>query len=145
MSSKYLYYRLTSVRFNSFYQICSLIQDFIFISKYNLKRTNISNRNVLIYVCSCISKKKTQQKSLSNTITNNRVQLIENIEYNNTQHERLIKRDNIHACYFRIKFKRDKKGNDFMLANNCNLLHNHPPVKSKDKDVSKTYIKFITI
>ena len=140
-----MHYRLTSTRFNDFYQICSLIQDFIFISKYNLKRTNISNRNVLIYVCSCISKKKTQKKSLSYTTANDTSHLIENIEYNQTKHERLIKRDNIHACYFRIKFKRDKKGNDFLIVTNSNLLHNHPPVKSKDKDVSKTYIKLLTI
>lgn len=131
-----MYYRLTSSRFNSFYQICSLIQDFIFISKYNLKRSNISNRNVLIYVCSCISKKKTPNQSLSNSTTNNLLHLIENFEYDNSQHERHIKRDNIHACYFRIKFKRDKKGNEFILMNNSNLLHNHSPDKSNNKDVS---------
>jgi hypothetical protein len=134
-----LFYRLTSTQFNDFFKICSLIQDFIFISKYNLKRTNISNRNILLCVCSCASKKKTQEKSLLNITDNDSSHLEENLELNKTQQEKVIKRDNIRACYFRIKFKRNQKGSDFQLVSKGNFLHNHPPAKSKDKYVSKKY------
>ena len=131
-----MFYRLTSSQFNDFSKICILIQDFIFISKYNLKRTNISNRKSLLCVCSCVSKKKTQGKSLSNITDNDSSHLEENLELNKTQQE---KRENIRACYFRIKFKRNQKGSDFQLVSKGNFLHNHPPAKSKDKYVSKKY------
>lgn len=134
-----MFYRLTSTHFNDFFKICSLIQDFIFISKYNLKRTNISNRNILLCVCSCASKKKTQEKSLLNITDNDSSHLEENLELNKTQQEKVIKRDNIRACYFRIKFKRNQSGSDFQLVSKGNFLHNHPPAKSKDKLVSKIY------
>ena len=118
-------------RFDNFHQICRLIQDFIYISRYNLKRNKISNRNVLTYVCSCISQKRMNNKPNLNDIEMN------NDKTETSSLKRNVKRDNVQSCHFRIRFKKtiNTEAHHYVLVLSANLIHNHPPDKSKNKEV----------
>lgn len=83
-------------------------------------------------MCSCISKKKLRE----NTLTNLTEHKILNIKESTLQRQN--KRDNVQSCYFRIKYKQDKytKNFRFIIGSNFNFVHNHPPNNSKNKEVS---------
>jgi hypothetical protein len=60
--------------------------------------------------------------------------------------KRKSKRDNIQSCYVRIRFKSiiNTEGYCYSIMLNTNLMHNHPPDKSKTKEVIiYIYITFI--
>jgi hypothetical protein len=81
-------------------------------------------------VCSCISKKKPRE----NTLTNLTEHKILNIKESTLQRQN--KRDNVQSCYFRIKYKQDKYTKNFRFIIGSNFIHNHPPNNSKNKEVS---------
>ena len=73
----------------------------------------------------------TKSKLNNNQLDNNKV-----VE-TSTSLKRNTKRDNIQSCYFRIKFKKtaNNGGYCYSFVLNTNLIHNHPPDKSKNKEV----------
>ena len=50
---------------------------------------------------------------------------------------RKIKRTNLEACKFRIKFKFDELSNGFRMKTDSNLAHNHAPEDSLSVKVSQ--------
>lgn len=109
-------------RFENSYEICHHVQEFIFVSKYNLKRNSMSNIKTITFVCSCISKKETKYSSKENDLTGE-----SSSPMSTKQPFRKIKRKNVDACRFRLKMKWDRKKGKFILHRKSNFRHNHPP------------------
>ena len=80
-------------------------------------------------MCSCISKKKSRQNTITNINENKILNIKESIFH------RKNKRDNVQSCYFRIKYKQDKQTKNFRFIIGSNFIHNHPPNNSKNKEV----------
>lgn len=125
--------------FRNFLEICRHVQEFIFISKYNLKRNSMSNGRTITFVCSCISKKEI--KFCGKNYEENSPSTSENCKSS-----RKIKRQNIEACRFRLKFKQDKESHLYILHKSSNFIHNHPPHENISVEVSIfLFVKFILI
>jgi hypothetical protein len=119
-------HRLKNKRYADVECICYDIQEFMDLSRYNLKRTtNKANPDILTFVCSCVSKKtpKRQSSSLSTSLSFNS---LKGIFSKVGQNDGLIKRRNFEACDFRINFKRLISG-EYLLRKKFNFNHNHPP------------------
>ena len=125
-----------------------MIQNFIFVSKYNLKRINSSKSDLITFCCSCASRKvplnrKKNRKFSDSNLTSMKYSDNDN-SFNNNENEinyfkyvkkRKIKRWNVDACTFRIKFKFNFEGNYFSFKNTKNLIHNHTPNSSNEQKV----------
>ena len=104
-------------------ELCSEIQNYIDISKYNLKRaTNQVNPATLTFVCSCICKKIVldhETVNISETEINSQSNKKSNLRG-------LVKRYNLEACTYRISFKKLSSG-EYCMKKNKYVIHNHPP------------------
>jgi hypothetical protein len=116
-------------KFSSFLEICTHVQEFIFKSKYNLKRNSMANGKTITFVCSCISKKEAKGSR------NNKEE-----SEDEPKCKRKVKRHNIEPCRFRLKFKLDKKNGTFILHRSSNFDHNHPPQDKVTEEVSRSKI-----
>ena len=152
------FFSLLEKKFSSAKEVCETIQNFILVSKYNLKRINSNRKDLITFCCSCASrkvpliKKKNRKKSDSNLAS---MKFSDNdIFYNNNENEinvfnfvkkRKIKRLNVDACTFRIKFKFNFEGNYFSFKTTKNLIHNHIPNFTNDYKVIYIFPVFFNI
>ncbi len=124
------------------------------ITKYNLKRSqNKRNKKAINFVCSCISKKKSNKKIYSKKDPDLSEETYEN---EGTGSESFVsslkgfnwkllkirkaKRTNIDPCTFRLKFRWDEEKKAFKLRDDSNLVHNHQPENSCNNNVSLNLI-----
>jgi hypothetical protein len=107
-------------------------------TKFNLKRNHSkNNKKAITFVCSCISRKKGKKFEYDEDSD----RLEETLEFDNTEAQRSlqgsrrsrkvsrrkVKRSNLHACRFRLKFKFDENLGVYKLKAGSELKHNHPP------------------
>ena len=57
ITSKY-FHSLQAEEFFSSDAVCKAVQDYVFLSKYNLKRTAPNRKNIITFVCTCNSQKR---------------------------------------------------------------------------------------
>lgn len=112
-------------------EVCEVVQQYIYVSKYNLKRSLLHVRNQLTFVCSCISKKpqrKNKHKEMSQSLKNNSSEMIESNVNENSKYilnNHRTKRHNDEACKFRLRFKYHTLRKGYLSLNTCHLIHNH--------------------
>lgn len=101
--------------------VCYHIQNYMDLSKYNLKRiTNEVNPKILTFVCSCICKKTIKEDdniSSSETITDSVTKRGNNLKG-------FIKRHNFESCSYRITFIKSENG-EYWLKPKARNRHNH--------------------
>ncbi len=133
-------YRLFSKNFSDFEEICCYIQRLTILSKYNLKKgSNSENSKSITFVCSCISRKisnpcnplfeekiKKSKSGLKNSKTDDK----------GSKLEKKVKRSNVDACLFRIRFKYQKSSSSIGFVKESYAWHNHPPNKNQTVQVS---------
>lgn len=128
-------------------RICYDMQEFINLTRYNLKKCYDDKKpSVLTFVCSCISKKKTKslKKIYNDGFDSSPETRRESFDINLTSKKilkRNVKRHNEAPCHFRIKFKKNKKSSSISLKKNANFAHNHEP-ESKTLEVINFQNKF---
>ena len=136
--------------FTSIKEICSFIQDFIFLTKYNLKRLYHFNKKTITFCCSCNCKikKKNSQSENFEIPTDLLVQTESFPNFIPSEFfftKRKCKRNNIEPCNFRIKFKFIQKINSYQFIYTKNLYHNHKPQVETFKDVRLFFFLFLFI
>lgn len=122
------YFSILEKKFPSAKEVCEIIQNFILVSKYNLKRINSQNYNLITFCCSCASRKiplKKKKKSVNNLTVKN--------SQNENLNKRKIKRINIDGCPFKLKFIYNQEGNFFSFKYSKFLIHNHLPNSNTEK------------
>jgi hypothetical protein len=117
------------------------------LTNYNLKRNHCrGNQNGITFVCSCISRKKTKrmesEKDPDPSEETNEFDGSDGSESylgslrGKRQQKRKVKRTNLHACRFRLKFKWLDELKAFKMREESNLEHNHEPENSCTTKVS---------
>lgn len=145
-------FRIFQRKYTNVEDICFDVHNFMILSKYNLKRNQIKENSASItFVCSCISKKLERKNSGQGGKTSQNSENLEenseNCENFKTNEESLqsnspdfaspsargVKRTNIEACKFRLKFSFDSQNKCYRINEDCNITHNHPPAGSKQR------------
>ena len=144
----YLIVSLRSKAYTSIEEICTDVQTLMAITKFNLKRNHSSNnKKAITFVCSCISRKKGKKFEYQDDSDPPE----ETLEFDNTEAQgslqgsrrsrkvsrRKVKRSNLHACRFRLKFKFDERMGVFKLKADSKLTHNHQPEDNSSVKVIK--------
>ncbi len=124
---------MLEVTFPDVESVCYNIQNFIYSTRYNLKRTtNDVNPKRLTFVCSCICKKTIKD---DDSYTNSET-LINTDKKRSNHLSGFVKRRNEKSCPYRLTFlKQESSG--YTLKNKLNNKHNHPP--EDDQKVSLLY------
>jgi len=129
-------------KFTSIKELCFFMQNYISKTKYNLKRIHLFKKNIVEFCCSCCNpKKESIIKFNEDEIINLDLESFnENEQKINYFNSFKIKRNNIQACNYRIKFIFDKNLFCFKFVNKNNeiknLIHNHNPGIINNKNVS---------
>lgn len=132
--------RLISKTFSDFEEICHQIQFLINFSKYNLKKTSKKGKSKSItFVCSCNSRKKMNSRNENSCTLSSRssqdMQIEETCSSGYRNRRREVKRFNLDACNFRIRFKKNSSS-VITFVKQSNLFHNHAPNEKKTSKVS---------
>lgn len=114
-------------------EVCEVIQQYVYVAKYNLKRNQLKNKSGLTFVCSCISKKQPKNRfereldadSFSNNLRFEESNAQETSKHNLSRHRQ--KRLNNQACKFRLKFKYSESRQGYLYSDTSYIIHNHDP------------------
>jgi hypothetical protein len=105
--------------------VCYHIQNYIDISRYNLKRTtNEAHPKRLTFVCSCVCKKIIKDEdnmSINESMT-------DSVKKRSNNLKGFIKRHNSESCPYRLSFLKSENG-EYVLRSRVLNEHNHPPEK----------------
>jgi hypothetical protein len=111
-----------------------------------MKRGSNSKKSKSItYVCSCNSRKICGTKSeifFENLEDSNSNSPIFKKIYSRGKKKKKVKRFNVDACHFRIRFKWHKSGKYIHFVKESYSPHNHPPCENKSVKVRKSFYLF---
>ena len=141
-SNNWINYRLLGKKYTDYEEISHDIQRLSVLSKYNLKRgSNSETSKSITFVCSCNSRKIMEPLENENlgkygSIIRRQVPYIPQYRGRPSK-KKQVKRFNIDACNFRIRFKFNKKQNLIEFVKESYNPHNHPPCEKETLEVSK--------
>jgi len=141
-SNNWINYRILGKKYTDYEEISHDIQRLSTISKYNLKRgSNSETSKSITFVCSCNSRKtfgpfQNENFGVYGNILRRQVPYIPQSS-GRPSRKKKVKRFNIDACNFRIRFKFNKKNNVIEFAKESYNPHNHPPSEKETIQVSK--------
>jgi len=149
-SNNWINYRILGKKYTDNEEISHDIQRLSTISKYNLKRgSNSETSKSITFVCSCNSRKnmeplENEDLGVYGSIIRRQAPYIPQSS-GRPSRKKKVKRFNIDACNFRIRFKFNKKNNVIEFVKESYNPHNHPPSEKETVEVSKLNLNiFIT-